>query len=411
MRSISLPAARRIALAAQGFADPRPAGRHDVRHLKRVIERTSVVQLDSVNVFARAHYMPFLSRVGGPTTDRIDRHLNDGAAHFEYWGHQASVMPVELHPLFRWKMKAVQDDPWPAIRQIDADRPGFVDRTCDAIADRGPLTISDLDDVGTRSGGWWRSEGRLVLEWLFATGRLTASRRSDFARVYDLPERRLPATVLTAPAVDEADARRDLVARAAKSLGVFTLADAADYWRFKQADTLTRLKDLEASGVVERVAVQCWREPAWLAVGSAEPRRVHARALLSPFDPLVWYRPRARRLFDFTYLIEIYVPEPKRVHGYYVLPFLLGDEIVARVDLKADRAGGRLLVRSAWLEPGGDAEHVAAELAATLHEAAAWAGVDEVAVEDRGDLVGALRVQCAKRGFEPMFAATGEARP
>jgi 3D (Asp-Asp-Asp) domain-containing protein len=203
MRQITVPAARRIALAAQGFADPRPAGRHDVRHLRRVVDRVSVVQLDSVNVFARAHYMPFLSRIGWAEAARIDRHLNDGAAHFEYWGHQASVMPVEMYPLFRWKMAAFAADPWPAIRRVEADRPGFVERTFEAVAERGPLSIGDLDDVGTRYGGWWRSEGRIVLEWLFATGRLTGWRRPDFARVYDLPERRLPAAVLGAPAVDE----------------------------------------------------------------------------------------------------------------------------------------------------------------------------------------------------------------
>lgn len=391
MRQVTVSAARRIALAAQGFADPRPAGRHDARHLRRVVDRVSVVQLDSVNVFARAHYMPFVSRIGWAETARIDRHLNDGAAHFEYWGHQASVMPVEMYPLFRWKMAAFAADPWPAIRRVEADRPGFVERTFEAVAERGPLTISDLEDVGTRYDGWWRSEGRIALQWLFATGRLTAWRRSDFSRVYDLPERRLPAAVLGAPAVDEVDAQRDLVARAARSLGVFTLADIADYWRFKQADTAARLRDLEVGGVVERVEVHGWRERAWLAVGAAEPRRVRARALLSPFDPLVWYRRRAERLFGFTYLIEIYVPEAKRVHGYYVLPFLLDEALAARVDLKADRAGRRLLVRSAWLEPGGDAERVARELAATLHEAAAWAGADAVIVGEKGDLAGSLR--------------------
>lgn len=394
MRVLTQAAARRIALAAQGFADPRPAGRPSARHLRRVVDRVAAVQLDSVNVFARAHHMPFASRLGWPAPGIVDRHLNETGELFEYWGHMASCMPVALQPLFRWKM----DQPWPwdRIDRIAVERPGFIERTFDFVAANGPLTIKDLDDVGTRDDGWWRSEGRVVLEWLFAKGRLTAWRRPDFTRVYDVPERRLPAAVLAMPTPDPIDARRALVAIAARSLGVFTPGDAADYWRFTQAETRARLAELERAGDVERVAVDGWREPTWLATGAAEPRRVRARALLSPFDPLVWYRPRAQRLFDFAYLIEIYVPEPKRVHGYYVLPFLLDEAIVARVDLKADRAGRRLLVRSAWLEPGHVAEHVASELAMALHEAAEWAGAGEVIVEDKGDLAGPLqRAACA----------------
>ncbi len=388
MRTLTLAAARRIALAAQGFADPLPSGRPDVRHLRRVVDRVAAVQLDSVNVFARAHHMPFASRLGWPAPGIVDRHMNETGELFEYWGHMASSMPVAMQPLFRWKMD--QAWPWKRIDQIEVDRPGFVERTFDFVVANGPLTIKELDDVGTRDDGWWRSEGRVVLEWLFAKGRLTAWRRPDFTRVYDVPERRLPATVLAMPTPDPIDARRALVAIAARSLGVFTLGDAADYWRFLRAETAARLAELERSGEVERVAVEGWCEPTWLAVGAAEPRRIRARALLSPFDPLVWYRPRAQRLFDFAYLIEIYVPEAKRVHGYYVLPFLLGEDLVARVDLKADRSAGRLLVRSAWLEPGYDAEHVARELAEVLREAAAGVGAGEVVVEDKGDLAGAL---------------------
>jgi uncharacterized protein len=390
MRTLRLDQARRIALAAQGFADPRPAAAVDVRHLRRVLDRMAVLQLDSVNVVCRSHYLPVLARLGPYDRNRLDRWLWRSGEAFEYLAHEASLSPVGHHPLLRHRMRRGR---WKAGRRLEAEEPGYVAGIRAEVAERGPLTIGDLREPGARTGPWWGySKGKLALEWLYVTGRLAVRERTaGFVTVYDLPERVLPAEVLGRPEPDDDHARLALVRRAAQSLGVGTVADLADYFRIPVPEVRPLVARLLAAGELEPVEVAGWREPAVLDPAARQPRRLRSRALLSPFDPVVWFRPRAERLFGFRYRIEIYVPEAKRVHGYYVLPFLLDDELVARVDLKADRAGGRLLVRGAFAEVGSDPARVAAELADALVVLGTWLDLRAVSVEDRGDLATALR--------------------
>ncbi len=390
MRPIPALTARRIALAAQGFADPRPAGRVDVRHLRRVVRRVGVVQLDSVNVAVRAHYMPFFSRLGP-----YPRALADDLAYrrrelVEYWAHMVSVVPVADRPLFRWRM--ADWEPGRRTSSLEREHPGYIDAVLDEVRERGPLTVSDLEDPGQRTGPWWgHGKGKIALDWLFATGDLVVADRRNFTRVYDVPERALPPEVLAAPTLSKEEALRELTRRAAGHMGIATLADLADYWRVSQSAIRPHAATLVAAGELAEVEVAGWGQPAYLHEAAARPRRVAARALLSPFDSLIWERNRTQRLFDFRYRIEIYVPAPQRVHGYYVYPFLLGEDLAARVDLKADRQGGRLLVPGAFLEDHADPAHVAGELAAELRSMAGWLGLGEVEVGRKGDLAGALR--------------------
>ncbi|MCY7364881.1 MAG: winged helix DNA-binding domain-containing protein [Frankiaceae bacterium] len=397
MERLSLRTARRVALAAQGFADPRPTGAVDRRHLKRVVGRTGLLQVDSVNVFERAHHLPLFSRLGP-----YDRELLPLAAYrhrdlFEYWGHEASLLPVSTHPLLRWRMEqaARLELGWGRVTRVARERPDVVTAVLQRITDGGPATAGELHtelDGGARPAGpWWDwSLAKVALEQLFWSGRVTTSTRRGFTRVYDLPERVLPAAVLALPTPSPADAQRELVRLAARSHGVATEADLRDYYRLKPDETRRAVADLVESGDLLPVTVEGWRSPAYLSAGSRVPRRVRASALLSPFDPLVWYRDRTARLFGFDYRIEIYVPAPKRVHGYYVLPFLHAEALRARVDLKSDRQAGVLRVLASWLEPGSDPGDTAAALAAELERAAAWQGLSAVLVEPRGDLAPAL---------------------
>lgn len=385
MPRISRSRARRIALAAQGFADPRPSGRVDVRHFRRVLRRVNVVQLDSVNVFARAHYLPFLSRLGPYASEALDRWLWDSGEVFEYWGHEASLLPIDQRPLFAHRMTGGWH--WGSVERIGDEHPEVVAGVLDEITTRGALTVADLSSGEDRSESWWgwRSE-KIALEHLFLHGRLTVAARPNFHRVYDLPERVVSREILDRPAVPEDDARRELLLLAAASHGIGTVHDLADYHRIPVSAARPLLDELAASGALEWVEVEGEREPYLLHPAALASRRIGARALLAPFDPVVWHRPRAARLFGFRYRLEIYVPARRRVHGYYVLPFLLGDRLVARVDLKADRASGALLVRAAHAEDGVDRSHVSRELALALEEAAAWQGLGEIRVEPRGDL-------------------------
>ncbi len=389
MRKISLSRARRIALAAQGLHRPRPAGRIDVRHLRRVMGDLSVLQLDSVNVMARAHYMPFFSRLGPYPQDRLDDWLWHSGEHFEFWGHMISLMPVSDLPLMRHRMQVPKA--WSRLERIQRERPGYVDKIRDEVLDRGPLTISELEDGGRRMGGWYRSEARVALEALFRSGQLTAVRTPQFKRVYGAPEALIPAEALEAPALSRDDAERSLIERSIERLGVADATDLADYYRMKNQSARRHLADLAAEGRIEAVAVEGWPEPAWLDPKALCPRRVEASTLLSPFDSSIWFRDRVERLWHFHYRIEIYVPEAKRRYGYYVLPFLMGEELVARVDLKSDRQGARLLVRSAWLEPDRDALRVAGALAESLRELAVWQGLEQIVVEPRGSLARELK--------------------
>ena len=397
---ISLRDARRIALAAQGFADKRPTGRIDSRHFRRVLDRLATVQIDSVNVVTRSHELVFFARLGPYDRDRLSRWLWDSREVFEYWGHEASLHPVDRHPLLRWRMAG--DHQWGGIRRSARDNPELVASALAEIEERGPVSIRDLDvhrQAPRRQASWWGwGDGKRVVEHLFHTGEVTATRRNGFTRFYLLPERWIPADVLARPTPAADDARRELLLVAARAHGLGTARDLADYYRINVPAATTLLTGLAADGALEPVRVEGWSQPAYLHPEARRPRRrLRARALLSPFDSLVWERDRTERLFGFRYRIEIYVPQAKRVHGYYVLPFLLDDRLVARVDLKADRQGGVLRVRAAWGEPdaepatSGGRERVAAELAEELASMATWLGLaGGVEVEPRGDLAPAL---------------------
>ena len=408
MDTITAAAARRMALAAQGFADAPPGGAVTRRHLRRVLDRVRLIQLDSVNVAVRAHYMPLFSRLGPYAPELVD----DAAwAHrasrprllVEYWAHEASLVPVADWPLFRWRMRDFEDRhrAWYA-RQL-GDAPGLVDDVLAAVKELGPIGAGPLEaalgHAGARAkGGWWnRSAVKQACEWLFATGQLTTGARQGFQRLYDLPERVLPPDVHAAEVADD-EAARELIRRAAIAHGVGTEPDLRDYYRLKPEQSKRAVAELVEEGLLAEVAVRGWRQPAYRHIDAVTPRKITGRALLCPFDPLIWERARTERIFDFRYRIEIYVPEPKRIYGYYVFPFLLDGELVARVDLKADRARGALLVRSAFAEPDVPTTRVVAELAAELRTMAGWLGLDAVEVADRGDLATALQSALAPRG-------------
>jgi uncharacterized protein len=398
-RRLSLPRARRIALAAQGFADPRPAGRIDARHMRRVLDRIAVLQLDSVNVFCRSHYLPVFARLGPYPRELLDRMSAHTAAAggrrelFEYWAHEASLLPIGLQPLLRWRMARVDTTAWGGMVRVAREFPHIVDETRQLVAARGPIRANaTLVERAPRVPGqmWNWHDGKRALEYLFWAGEVTAARRVNFERHYDRTDRVLPAEVLATPTPAVEDAQRELVRIAARALGVATEPDLGDYFRLPRAESKARVAELVAAGELEPVSVAGWAMPAYLWPGTREPRRVQARALLSPFDSLVWFRDRTQRLFDFRYRIEIYTPAAQREYGYYVLPFLLGEQLVARVDLKSDRQAGELLVQAAYLEAGHEPACVAAELAAELQVTAEWLGLGSVRVAGRGDLAPAL---------------------
>jgi uncharacterized protein YcaQ len=381
--------ARRIALAAQGFADPRPSAAAGTRQLRRLAARLAVVQIDSVNVLSRSHYLPAFSRLGSYPRAAMDELVGRRHELFEYWAHEASFLPVRLHPHLRWRMAAAKEHAWGNMVRLQRDRPGYVTEVLDRIREGGPLKASELlEPRPERPGTMWNwHAGKVALEWLFYTGVLTAKHRTTgFERVYDLTERVLPPEVVQAPTPDPADAVRELVRTAARALGVATERDLRDYFRLRPQAARTAIAELADAGELQPVEVAGWGAPAWLDPEARRPRWVRARALLSPFDSLVWERPRVERIFGFRYRIEIYTPAPKRVHGYYVLPFLLGDQLVARVDLKADRQAGVLRVQSAHGEEGVDRPLVTSALAEELRLMADWLELDDVAVAERGDL-------------------------
>jgi uncharacterized protein YcaQ len=399
---LSLPTARRIALAAQGFADPRPTGAVDRRHLRRVLARTGLLQIDSVNVFERAHHVPVFSRLGPYDKAVLSRAAYVHRELFEYWGHEASLLPVSAHPLLRWRMAraAAGEEGWGRTRRIARERPEFVAEVLRRVAEEGPVGAGQLREGPRGGGSWWSwDDTKVALEHLFWSGLVSTATRRAFERVYDLTERVLPGQVLAlpTPAVDEA--QRELVRIAARAHGVGTERDLRDYFRLPVQDAAVAVRSLVESGELRPVEVQGWRGPAYLWHEARVPRRVPGSALLSPFDPLVWERARTSRLFGFDYRIEIYLPAPRRVHGYYVLPFLQDEALRARVDLKADRREGVLRVLAAWLEPGNDPGDTAQALAGELWRAAQWQGLDDVLVEPRGDLAAALAVAAA--GAQP----------
>jgi uncharacterized protein len=391
---LSAAEARRIALAAQGFVDPKQNGAPTGRTVRRLFDRVGVVQIDSVNVLQRAHYLPLFSRAGAYDTALLDR-----AAHyaprrlFEYWGHEASLIPVALQPALRWRMDRAADDAWGGIRRIQRDRPELVAQVLEEVRASGPVAASEVleHERPQRSRAWWGwSDVKRAFEWLFWSGQITSARRRGFERLYDLPERVLPADVVAAPTPSLEEAQRELLRVAARSLGVATESDLRDYFRLPAADAKLRVPELVEAGELWLVAVEGWRGPGYVDPGARIPRQVHARALVGPFDSLIWERPRVERVFGFRYRIEIYVPAPQRVHGYYVLPFLLGDRLVGRVDLKADRQNGALRVQAAHAEPDAPPE-TATELRSELESMAGWLGLERLDVVPRGDLAQALR--------------------
>jgi uncharacterized protein YcaQ len=398
---LSCAQARRIALAAQGFAE-RPLGRDvDARALRtRVLDRVGLLQIDSVNVLQRAHYLPAFSRLGPYDAATLDQLSARGPRTlFEYWGHEASLLPVALWPQMQWRMARAQDDAWGGLRRVAADRPQLVAAVLADIADRGPLSVSELahhDAPRGPKGPWWDwSQVKRAVEYLFWAGAITSARRERFERRYDLPERVIPAAIRSQPTPTAPDAQRALVRVAARAMGLATEPDLRDYFRLPAAESKLRVSELVEAGELQPVTVQGWTAPGYLWPAARIPRRVDAQALISPFDSLVWERPRVERIFGMRYRIEIYVPKAKRVFGYFVLPFLLGDALVARVDLKADRAARTLLVQAAHAEPDAPAD-TAAALSAELFAMARWLGLERVVVAGAGDLAPALAACTAR---------------
>jgi uncharacterized protein YcaQ len=390
--SLSPLQARRIALGAQGFTRARPATVTS-RHLNATIARLGFFQIDSVNVLQRAQYLPLYSRMGPYDIELIHRAAGRAPRRlFEYWAHEAAFVDVTLRPAFQFRMDSGARM-WGNMARIIEEKPDFVAWVLDEVRANGPLTAREVEHDAPRDNdnwGWNWSEVKMALEYLFYKGQVTAARRnSAFERVYDLPERVLPKHVLDQPALDEEDAHVELVRHASTALGVGSSQCLRDYFRLAPEPTARAITTLVEAGELLPATISGWKRPVFLHAEAARPRAVRARALLSPFDPLVFERTRTEVLFDFRYRIEIYVPQHKRVHGYYVLPFLLGDRLVARVDLKADRARGVLRVLGAWAEPDAP-ESTATELAAELRLMASWLGLDDVSVARKGDLAPAL---------------------
>ncbi len=395
--------ARAIAIAAQGLGKPRLDSRPRLEDIQQLAVNLGAVQMDAVNVLVRSHYLPFYSRLGP-----YDRQLVDTLAYgdhqlFEYWGHAASLLPVELYPALRWRMtRYAENKDWATfLARLQRERPGYLEAIEREIAEHGPLSYTDLSDPGRRervptkyaesSIAWYRwSDGKSALEGLHAAGKLAVADRRGFERRYDLPERVIPADVLAATALPEDEGQRTLALAAVRALGVATGRDVADYFRMPVAAARARLRELRDAGLLLQVRVPDWADDTYLAPeASAAP--LHARALISPFDSLIWERDRTQRLFGFKHVFELYVKAAKRRYGYYVLPFLLGDKIVARVDLKAQRDSGTLAVLGAYIEPGASAAWVSRELADELRDLAGWLGLDTLEISDRGDLSANLR--------------------
>ena len=392
--SLSAGEARRIALAAQGLVGARPEGEVGRAQLLKTLERLGVVQIDSVNVISRTHYMPFFSRLGAYPRDLLDQTLWGRPKRVaEYWAHEAALIPVERHPLFRWRMEDARRGvgTWKGVARFLHERRDLVDRALAEVRERGPMSAGELELGEKRTGGWWGwSDAKRALECLFWAGELTtATRRGTFERVYGLPEKVLPRAVHEAPTPPREEAQRQLIRFAARAMGVATELDLKDYFRMPVEGFKSRLAELVEAGDLLPMTVEGWRAPAYLDPSARRPRRAAGQALLSPFDNLIWFRDRTERMFALRYRIGIYTPSHLREHGYYVLPFLEGDTITARVDLKADRKAGVLLVQASHAEPCLTPE-TPARLASELRLMAGWLGLSAVKVQPRGVLAEAL---------------------
>lgn len=391
---IPAAAARRIALAAQGFRDPRPKGVVDRRHLRRVMGRLQLLQLDSVPVVMRTQYMPLFARLGPYEPDLLDRVAYRDDEWFEAWCHEASLLPVADEPLLRWlKERSRRGETWKHLVEFARSNERYIAEVA-AQVDQRPSAPGELADPRRREGEWWgdRSEGSIALDWLFRIGEVGIRRRPGFVKEFDRLDRIVPAEVLAQPTPTEEDAHRELLMRAAQSHGVAAGPDLVDYHRLPKVPAKARLAELVEDGRLIEAEVEGWKRPALLHPDAVRPRSIDACTLISPFDPVVWFRERASRLFGFDYKIEIYTPAAKRVYGYYVLPFLLGDELVARVDLKTDRETGVLRVFGAFIETGQDPARVLEGLRVALDELATFVGAERWIVDgDRGDLIAGLR--------------------
>jgi len=381
--SLSITEARRLALAAQGFGrTPRGAIAH--KQLQVQIERLGVLQIDSVNALVRSHYLPVFSRLGHYEAGHLDE-LAWGRARrrrlFEYWGHEASLLPLELYPLLRWRMRRAADGKgiYSQLAKFGVERRDVLDSVLQAVRERGALGAGSLSSRTEKAGPWWDwSAEKTALEWLFAAGEVTVAGRRGFERLYDLPERVIPADTLNHPDIDQAEAQRRLLLRSADALGVATERDLRDYYRLDVSDSKRRVAELVEAGELLPITVQGWRQVAYCRGEPRIPRRVRHSALLSPFDSLIWERERTERLFGFRYRLEIYTPQAKRVYGYYVLPFLHHERLLARVDLRSERAAGRLAVHAVHLEEAILSEEAHLALGDSLRALAHWLGLDEV---------------------------------
>ena len=392
--SLSAGEARRIVLAAQGLSGRRPDGAIGRAQLLKTLNRLGVVQIDSVNVVSRTHYLPFFSRLGAYPRELLDQIAWGRPKRVaEYWAHEASLIPIQRHPLFRWRMEDARAGAgvWRGVARFLRERRDLVDRALEEVRDRGPMSAGELELGEKRQGGWWGwSDAKRALECLFWAGELTtATRRGTFERVYGLPEKVLPRAVFQAPTPPREEAQRQLIRYAARAIGVATEADLRDYFRMPVEGFKARLGELVEAGELLPVTVRGWRNGAYLDPTARRPRRATGQALLSPFDNLIWFRERTERLFGLRYRIGIYTPAHKREHGYYVLPFLEGEAITARVDLKADRKAGVLLVQAAHAEPGA-APETPARLAEELRLMARWLGLSAISVQPKGGLAAAL---------------------
>jgi uncharacterized protein YcaQ len=396
MIALSADEARRIAVTTQGFG-ARGRGTRTKQEVLEAVERLGVVQLDSVNVVCRAHYLPLFARLGPYDREAFDANIwSRPSPLFEYWAHQASIVPVASHRLFRWRMDRAErgEGTWSGVARFGRENRKLIADVLAEISKLGPIPASALSMATKRKGGWWEwNDAKRAVEWLFWAGKVTASSRRSFERLYDLPERVLPSAALAAKTPSPEDAHRELLTIAARVYGIATEEDLCDYFRLQRSESRPRLRELVEAGTLAQADVEGWKRPAYLLAGMAAAKKPKAVALLTPFDPLVWFRPRTERIFDFHYRIEIYTPAHKRTHGYYVMPFLLGDRLVGRVDLKSDRARGVLSVRAAHVEEGIVPEDVSGALAAELRRMASWLGLDDVEVVRKGRLAPALRAE------------------
>lgn len=390
-QSLSIADARKLALVAQGFDGGQGVTKADWPHIESILNRIHLLQIDSVNVLTRSHYLPVFARLGHYEMAALDaRTLAATNRHcFECWAHEASLVPVSLHPLMRWRMHRAQngDGIYKAMDNFGREEKTFLVQTLKHIEKNGPIRASEVPGAGKSAGGWWGwSKGKLALETLFDQGHITAHARERFERIYDVPDRVIPSNILALPTPGESDAFRALVKMSADALGVATETDLRDYFRLPIADARRAIREATEVGTIEAVSVEGWKQPAFAPRGASLPKAAGGNALLSPFDPIVWNRDRAERLFNFHYRIELYTPQEMRKFGYYVLPFLQGEQLTGRLCLKADRANAALLVNEAYVEAGCDAETTAVAMVPELRRMAHWLGLKSVRLGRRGKL-------------------------